>query len=61
MQVSQLITLIVTGSTMFGVIGFLFLMAHYYTLNGLWLKGYRDKGRKDSGRSYGGDNCQIFI
>ena len=61
MQASLLITLIVTGARMFGVIGFLSLLAYYYTLNGLWFKGYLDKGSKDSGRRYGGDNCQIFI
>lgn len=35
MQTSQIIILIVAGLTMFGVIGFLSLMAHYYTLNGI--------------------------
>jgi type IV secretion system protein VirD4 len=35
MQASQIITLIVAGMTMFGVIGFLSLLAHYYTLNGI--------------------------
>lgn len=35
MQASQIITLIAVALTMFGVIGFLFLLAHYYTLNGI--------------------------
>lgn len=35
MQASQIITLIAAGLTMFGVIGFLSLLAHYYTLNGI--------------------------
>lgn len=35
MQASQIITLIAIGLTMFGVIEFLSLMAHYYTLNGI--------------------------
>ena len=35
MQASQIITLIATGATMFSVIGFLALLAHYYTLNGI--------------------------
>lgn len=35
MQASQIITLIAIGLTMFGVIGFLSLLAHYYTLNGI--------------------------
>lgn len=42
MQVSQLITLIVAGATMFGVIGFLSLLAHYYTLNGIKSKTVGD-------------------
>lgn len=35
MQASQIITLIAVALTMFGVIGFLSLLAHYYTLNGI--------------------------
>ncbi|TEB10229.1 hypothetical protein Pmgp_02529 [Pelotomaculum propionicicum] len=35
MQASQIITLIAIGLIMFGVIGFLSLLAHYYTLNGI--------------------------
>lgn len=42
MQASQLITLIVAGATMFGVIGFLSLLAHYYTLNGIKSKTVGD-------------------
>ena len=42
MQESQLITLIVAGGTMFGVIGFLSLLAHYYTLNGIKSKTVGD-------------------
>lgn len=42
MQASQLITLIVAGGTMFGVIGFLSLLAHYYTLNGIKSKTVGD-------------------
>jgi type IV secretion system protein VirD4 len=37
-QVSQIITLIAVALTMFGVIGFLSLLAHYYTLNGIKAK-----------------------
>lgn len=42
MQASQLITLIVACATMFGVIGFLSLLAHYYTLNGIKSKTVGD-------------------
>ena len=42
MQVSQIITLIAAGLTMFGVIGFLSLLAHYYTLNGIKSKTVGD-------------------
>ncbi len=35
MQTSQIITLTAAALTMFGVIGFLSLLAHYYTLNGI--------------------------
>ena len=42
MQASQLITLIVAGATMFGVIGFLSLLSHYYTLNGIKSKTVGD-------------------
>lgn len=35
MQASQIVTLIAAGLTMFGVIGFLSILAHYYTLNGI--------------------------
>ena len=35
MQASQIITLVAVAVTMFGVIGFLSLLAHYYTLNGI--------------------------
>jgi hypothetical protein len=35
MYASQVITLIVAGMTMFGVIGFLSLLAHYYTLSSI--------------------------
>lgn len=35
MQASQIVTLIAVALTMFGVIGFLSLLAHYYTLNGI--------------------------
>ncbi len=38
MHVSQIITLIAVALTMFGVIGFLSLLAHYYTLNGIKAK-----------------------
>jgi type IV secretion system protein VirD4 len=42
MQMSQIVTLIVVGTTMFGVIGFLSLLAHYYTLNGIKSKTVGD-------------------
>lgn len=35
MQASQIITLIAAGLTMFGMLGLLSLLAHYYTLNGI--------------------------
>ena len=35
MQASQVVTLIIAAATMFGVIGFIVLLAHYYTLNGI--------------------------
>ncbi|WP_367567666.1 VirD4-like conjugal transfer protein, CD1115 family [Lacrimispora sp.] len=35
MQASQIIILVAAGLTMFSVIGFLSLLAHYYTLNGI--------------------------
>jgi type IV secretion system protein VirD4 len=42
MQTSQIITLIIAGLTMFGVIGFLSLLAHCYTLNGIKSKTVGD-------------------
>lgn len=42
MQASQIIILIVAGLTMFGVIGLLSLIAHYYTLNGIKSKTVGD-------------------
>lgn len=42
MQASQIITLIAVALTMFGVIGFLSLLAHYYTLNGIKSKTVGD-------------------
>lgn len=42
MEASQIITLIAVGLTMFGVIGFLSLLAHYYTLNGIKSKTVGD-------------------
>ncbi len=42
MQVSQIITLVAVALTMFGVIGFLSLLAHYYTLNGIKSKTVGD-------------------
>ena len=42
MQTSQIITLIAVALTMFGVIGFLSLLAHYYTLNGIKSKTVGD-------------------
>lgn len=42
MQTSQIVTLLATGVTMFGVIGFLSLLAHYYTLNGIKSKTVGD-------------------
>ncbi|HEY9161009.1 MAG TPA: type IV secretory system conjugative DNA transfer family protein [Desulfomonilia bacterium] len=42
MQASQIITLIAVGLTMFGVIGLLSLLAHYYTLNGIKSKTVGD-------------------
>lgn len=42
MQTSQLVTLLAAGLTMFGVIGFLSLIAHYYTLNGIKSKTVGD-------------------
>lgn len=42
MQTSQIITLIAAGLTMFGVIGFISLLAHYYTLNGIKSKTVGD-------------------
>ena len=42
MHASQIITLIAAGLTMFGVIGFLSLLAHYYTLNGIKSKAVGD-------------------
>lgn len=42
MQTSQIIILIAAGLTMFGVIGFLSLLAHYYTLNGIKSKTVGD-------------------
>ncbi|OLN30109.1 VirD4-like conjugal transfer protein, CD1115 family [Desulfosporosinus metallidurans] len=42
MQASQIITLIAVGLTMFSVIGFLSLLAHYYTLNGIKSKTVGD-------------------
>ncbi|NSW92603.1 MAG: hypothetical protein HPY74_18440 [Firmicutes bacterium] len=41
MQTSQIITL-TAAATMFGVIGFLSLLAHYYTLNGIKSKTVGD-------------------
>lgn len=42
MQTSQIITLLVTGIGMFAVIGFISLLAHYYTLNGIKSKTVGD-------------------
>jgi len=42
MQVSQVITLIIIAATMFGVIGFIILLANYYTLNGIKSKTVGD-------------------
>lgn len=42
MQASQIITLIAVALTMFSVIGFLSLLAHYYTLNGIKSKTVGD-------------------
>ena len=42
MQASQIITLIAAALTMFGVIGLLSLLAHYYTLNGIKSKTVGD-------------------
>lgn len=42
MQTSQIITLIAAGLTMFGAIGLLSLLAHYYTLNGIKSKTVGD-------------------
>lgn len=42
MQASQIITLLVTGIGMFAVIGFISLLAHYYTLNGIKSKTVGD-------------------
>lgn len=42
MQTSQIITLVAVALTMFGVIGFLSLLAHYYTLNGIKSKTVGD-------------------
>ncbi|BAL01436.1 hypothetical protein OBV_42370 [Oscillibacter valericigenes Sjm18-20] len=42
LQSSQIITLIAAGLTMFGVIGFISLLAHYYTLNGIKSKTVGD-------------------
>lgn len=42
MQASQIITLIAAALTMFSVIGFLSLLAHYYTLNGIKSKTVGD-------------------
>lgn len=42
MQTSQIIILLAAGLTMFGVIGLLSLLAHYYTLNGIKSKTVGD-------------------
>lgn len=42
MQATQIITLIVIGLGMFAVIGFISLLAHYYTLNGIKSKTVGD-------------------
>lgn len=42
METSQIVTLIVVSAIMFGVLGFLSLMAHYYTLNGIKSKTVGD-------------------
>ncbi len=42
MQASQIVILIAAALTMFGVIGFLSLLAHYYTLNGIKSKTVGD-------------------
>jgi len=42
MQASQIITLLVVGIGMFAVIGFISLLAHYYTLNGIKSKTVGD-------------------
>ena len=48
MQATQIITLIVIGLGMFSVIGFISLLAHYYTLNGIKSKTVGD-GQHDLG------------
>lgn len=42
MEASQIVTLVAVSLTMFGVLGFLSLMAHYYTLNGIKSKTVGD-------------------
>ena len=42
METSQIVILIAVSLTMFGVLGFLSLMAHYYTLNGIKSKTVGD-------------------
>jgi type IV secretion system protein VirD4 len=42
MQASQIITLLIAGFTMFSTIGFISLLAHYYTLNGIKSKTVGD-------------------
>lgn len=42
MQASQIITLLLIGFGMFAVIGFISLLAHYYTLNGIKSKTVGD-------------------
>lgn len=42
MQISQVVILIIITATMFSVIGFIILLAHYYTLNGIKSKTVGD-------------------
>ena len=42
MQISQVVMLIIAAATMFGVIGFIILLANYYTLNGIKSKTVGD-------------------
>lgn len=49
MQPQQIITLISVTATMFGIIGFIILMANYYTLNGIKTNTYN---REISNRNF---------